>query len=475
MLLTSLSADGNRAVWIESPTTAFFAGIASFGALYGIIYAISRAAWNWIRKHKSLCANTVNYLLIAALIIFDFVLASPRILEAIPFSTFLTFALSFGLYFGGQFTFYAGSYYKRYLYPGSDKTTAISFATDQIMMWLPFILPLLFFSLIGDIIALLPNHNALESLTSLDGNPLHVFLFLSLALFMVAMVLIFLPYFIQKLWLCTPIEDTELWLRLTKICQQANFKYADMRIWTVMNQFHTAAIIGIIPRFRYVMFTKRLLNDLPIESIEAILVHEIGHSYRRHLLLLPFILFGMFLSAGLFFLFFSDGIYEYFVLQKIVYPSPVWDVLLPLSIFIPSALIFGLYFRFIFGFFSRQFERQADLHPFVVGTPPRQMMEALDHIGIATGHSHDHPSWHHYSLRQRINFIEKAIENPSLVEKHNRKVKRWVFTYFGVGFLMTAVLLSPALSDLPIFSKIANIIQETSNKITLFLTNKGPL
>ena len=69
-----------------------------------------------------------------------------------------------------------------------------------------------------------------------------------------------------------------------------------------------AAIVGVVPRLRYVMFTKRIQKELSGDSIEAVLAHEIGHNYHRHLLVYPFILFGMILSSGLFSLFFSDAI-----------------------------------------------------------------------------------------------------------------------------------------------------------------------
>ena len=36
-----------------------------------------------------------------------------------------------------------------------------------------------------------------------------------------------------------------------------------------------------------------------------------------------------------------------------------------------------LYFRYVFGFFSRIFERQADLHIFQVGLDPANLIESL--------------------------------------------------------------------------------------------------
>jgi STE24 endopeptidase len=89
-----------------------------------------------------------------------------------------------------------------------------------------------------------------------------------------------------------------------------------------------------------------------------------------------------------------------------------------------------LYFRFVFGHFSRLFERQADLHIFATNRPPQWMAEALDHIGRATGYSHNKPNWHHHSIQNRIDFIHQSIANPALVKQHHRLVRLNIICYF---------------------------------------------
>jgi STE24 endopeptidase len=198
-----------------------------------------------------------------------------------------------------------------------------------------------------------------------------------------------------------------------------------------MNRSLTAAIVGVVPRLRYIMFTKRLLHELSPNAIESILAHEIGHSYRKHLLIFPLILLGMIVCTSLFAQYFSDPLSQWLSAQ-----NAEW--LFPLTIFIGYAIIIALYFRFVFGLFSRLFERQADLHGFVLGLLPEHMIEALDDVAVATGFTHMAPNWHHYSIQQRIDFLKAATENPKLIQAHHRRVKLILFLYF---ILLAAALL----------------------------------
>ena len=105
---------------------------------------------------------------------------------------------------------------------------------------------------------------------------------------------------------------------------------------------------------------------------------------------------------------------DFLALQEPLYPELPWDTLIyPLSILIPYGLVMGLYFRYVFGYFSRLFERQADLFVYPLDIPPQYMIEALDEVGIATGNTHHLANWHHYGIQQRIDFLKKTIENPA--------------------------------------------------------------
>jgi hypothetical protein len=74
-----------------------------------------------------------------------------------------------------------------------------------------------------------------------------------------------------------------------------------------------------------------------------------------------------------------------------------------------------------------------------LGLDPKFMIEALDDVAKASGNIHHIPCWHHYSIQERIDFINQTIENPSLIEKHHAFVKKALFFYF-VGLILLITL-----------------------------------
>jgi STE24 endopeptidase len=250
------------------------------------------------------------------------------------------------------------------------------------------------------------------------------------------MTLIFLPALIIKCWRCKPLEQFDLKQRLEHLCTTLHFRYAGLKIWSIMPHSFTAGIIGVAPSFRYILFTPALLKRFQVEEIEAILIHEIGHSHYKHLLCYPFILLGMLVLGTLMLI----GL-ENILLLTMGEPSTTSTYfLLIMALFVFYALLMGIYFRLIFGFFSRLFERQADLHIFSTPLSPVYLIQALDHLGVVTGYTHDHPSWHHFSLQERIRFLYQAMDNPKLITHHHRRVKKWLMIYF-VALLTACVAL----------------------------------
>lgn len=264
---------------------------------------------------------------------------------------------------------------------------------------------------------------------------------LMVALFfgLIALMIIFIPYFMQKSWRCRPLPDGEIKNRLEVLCRKLKFKCGGLNVWTIMNHSYTAAIIGIVPKFRYVMFTEKLLDRFPIESTEAVLAHEIGHSKYKHLLYYPFIGFTMMYLAFVGAAFFSDYLYEALKSVGQRYPGFYWKETDVFLLYLMLAAFLGLGLRFFFGFYSRLFERQADLYVFEAGIDASHMTHALNEIGNLTGYSHDTPNWHHYSLNERIRFLNAAKTDPALIAAHHRKVRLYIKLLFI--FIVSVILL----------------------------------
>lgn len=253
---------------------------------------------------------------------------------------------------------------------------------------------------------------------------------------LLGLAMIFMPYLIVTCWRCRPLTDPQLLPRLERVCTDLNFKHGGMKIWTIMKHSCTAAIIGIVSPFRYVMFTEKLLRDFYPEEIEAILVHEIGHSRHKHLLYYPFILMGMLVTSTLIIEWLLKMVFE-----KVEFSFVDGNLfLVSLISFICYGLFLGLYFRFVFGFFSRLFERQADLHIFEHSSPV-YMIQALDRIGTVSGGIHKQPNWHHFSIQERMDFLQSAIHNPKVIQKHHTKVKLCLWLYFIFLFANITALI----------------------------------
>ena len=224
------------------------------------------------------------------------------------------------------------------------------------------------------------------------------------------------PFILMKFWKCEPLPAGEIKNALDEVAKKANFKHAGLKRWTIMKGKLTAGIVGIFPFMRYVLFSDSLLNRLSLPALSAILAHEIGHAYYRHLLIIPFVLMGIFLLTDLTFSF-----------------LPVTHEALS---YLAWFLIFALFIRVIFGFFSRLFERQADLHGLKLGQPISWMIEALEEVSRLSFRAADKPDWLHGTINERINFLKKVQEQPELARSHTRKTTFFIIIFIVIGLLM---------------------------------------
>jgi hypothetical protein len=86
-------------------------------------------------------------------------------------------------------------------------------------------------------------------------------------------------------------------------------------------------------------------------------------------------------------------------------------------------VVFLGYFRFVFGYFMRTFERQADVFVYSLFDSARPMIATFQKIVLTSGQSPDKPNWHHYSIRERITYLMKCERDRRWVARHHRKVR----------------------------------------------------
>ncbi len=416
------------------------ANVADGIVIYMVTLALI-ATQNWFCRLRGRVAPFVflaNVELICCLTLFWFLFDAHAILSLIPGAADMQTARA-GLvliqYFIGLGLFYWSAYPQLARAPAIIHVTRWRYIEDQLRFIVPFALPFLVFSVVGDLFSLLPQG------TGSDDELWATIISTLLTGLLLAGMMIFFPVILTYFWQCQELPEGPSKQRLQNLCEQIGFRHAGMLTWPVMQHSLTAAIIGIVPRFRYVMFTRALLDQLSPESVEAVLIHEIGHNRRKHLILYPFIILGAMVIVAFLEEAFLPIVDSFLALKQSLEPDGAWGSLRPLMLFATYAGVVILYFRFVFGFFSRLFERQADLTIFDVGRPPEQMIHALDEVGILSGFIHDHPSWHHYSIRQRMDFLRQAALDHRLVSNHHRRVKRVLIGYLILLALSVILML----------------------------------
>jgi Zn-dependent protease with chaperone function len=291
---------------------------------------------------------------------------------------------------------------------------------------LALVLPWIALSLMYDMLALIPSGRITLFLDSLWGDLFFLGLFLIL-------VLIFFPPLVRRLWNCAELEDGPLKEHLIAFCRRQNFD-ATLCVWPLYEgRLITAAVLGMMPGLRYILLTPALMQNLNMGELEAVMTHEIGHIKYRHLLLYVLLIGGFSLVAGLLaepVLYLSlsmDWIFQ-LIAKELVSAETV----IMLVGGLPLLLLLLLYFRFVFGYFIRNFERQADLYVYKILGSGRQLISAFEKIVVTSGMRADKPNWHHFGIGERIAQIELCEQDPSLIARQDRKVRLSLGVYIAV-------------------------------------------
>lgn len=333
-----------------------------------------------------------------------------------------------------------------------QRYTTSGFVLANIKANLPIVLPWIALSILADLITLLP-WPALQNVFNSDWGDLVFF-----GVFLI-FVLMFFPPMVRRLWSCSPLADSGLRTRLIEFCRKQNFN-AEIYLWPLFEgRVLTAGVMGIVPGLRYLLVTPALIESMSIEELEAVMAHEIGHVKKMHLLLYVALIGGFSIVAG----FFSGPALSFFLSRNFIYTILMRTDISPntlLTVFGSGALFIGMvvYFRYIFGYFMRNFERQADLHVFPTLGNSHALVSAFEKIAVLSGDVRDQPSWHHFGIGERVSYLEKCEKDPSWIRRHNRKVRLSL-----VGYVLICALALLVAKNLPV-GQFSHKFQEMSTE-----------
>ena len=221
-----------------------------------------------------------------------------------------------------------------------------------------------------------------------------------------------IPVLIPLCWRLRTLEDANVEGIIRHELAANGVSVARVLNWPAEMTGHaTAGVIGILPRFRYLLFADVLARALTAEEIRSVTAHEAAHIRRRHL--------WYFIAAILAYI-----LIIHFLLQALAlaglwleYTIPFWAMTL---IEIGGLLLF---LRFGLGFLSRNFERQADGNALRrSGIEP--FRTALLKIARLNRIAPEADNWHHYGIARRLAFLEGAEQAPETLDRHDRWVAR---------------------------------------------------
>ncbi len=312
--------------------------------------------------------------------------------------------------------------------------SSTSFILSNLKVNLPLVLPWIILSLLYDLVAFLPFPGLQQLFISEWGDLLFFAVFLVFVLF-------FFPPLVRRLWGCRKLPEGYLKNYLDDCCSRHGFK-TDYYLWPLFEgRVLTAGVVGIVPGLRYILITPALIETLSLVELESVMAHEIGHVKKRHLLLYVLLIAGFSVLIGLIaepllYLMLSFNFLSSIIIEYELEPEDIITVVgaVPLLIFML------VYFRFIFGYFIRNFERQADLYSLASIGDSRAMVSAFEKIAALSGNIRDQPNWHHFSIGERIDCLKRGEKEPERIDRHNKKVRNSLLAYLVIVAL-TAFLV----------------------------------
>ncbi|MCB2193825.1 MAG: M48 family metalloprotease [Deltaproteobacteria bacterium] len=299
----------------------------------------------------------------------------------------------------------------------------------QLRLVAPVIFPWFAVSLVQDLIShAWPAAGAW--LNTGPGNLVYLLVF-------VACLALFFPVLVKYWWGCSPLGPGRVRQVSEMVLEHTGVSVGGILSWPLMGgRLLTAGILGLLPRLRYLLITPALAESLDNRELAAVVAHEAGHVTHRHLWFYLMFFAGLFLAA-----------YALAEPMALMMSGLVWwlagsswglDILgsdgaggaLSILPALPLVALLIVYLRLVMGFFMRHFERQADFFALRVMGEAEPLAASLEKIAMMSGNTRDVPSWHHFSIAQRVRALQAAQADPRRIAAQAGLIRRGLMVFF---------------------------------------------
>jgi len=257
---------------------------------------------------------------------------------------------------------------------------------------------------------------------------------------LVAAAVVFFPLFLRWLFRAVTMPPSEMRSRLEALVAKAGLRFRDILVWRMDRaRILNAGVMGVVPRFSYVLFSDALLESLTPAECEAVLGHEIGHTRKRHVFV--YLLFTMgfaVLAYDVMMILLPESFRRKLISEYLDSEYPF------LLCMVVIAILVAVYFRFIFGYLSRAFEREADVYAAGLLGTPVPLVLALEKIALMSGDVRELSSWRHHSVAERVRYLSEVGYDAGAQARYHGRVKRivWAVIAMVVFFAAGAAYLS---------------------------------
>lgn len=204
--------------------------------------------------------------------------------------------------------------------------------------------------------------------------------------------------------------------RLEELAERLGFRCRDILYWPSGRPVLNAAIVGMLPCFRYVVLTEELCKRLTLDELAAVFAHEMGHGKRLHAVY--YLLFSLaFLAALVPLGDWAGGMVMDWSDSRI-------DAALAAAVLIYLPF-FALYWFVLFNHVSRRFELEADVYGVQATLDPQLFITTLEKVARLSRIERRRRAPRHFSIANRADFLRRAFieQEPDLLAGFRRRIR----------------------------------------------------